>query len=286
MNKHLVKKIIGGIVAALIVVLIYFTYQHHINAPLKGYKIHLNDDEVYSFLQKEDIEKLFVEDRNIDIQKLSIKTINLEEMETVILSNPWVEKAEIYIDNTKHLNIAVVQRIPIARVFDINNSSYYLDSTLSIMPTIVGFSYPVVVFTDVPAIKNTQQQNDIYKNILTIAKFINNDTFWSKQVVQVSMIPKNKFVMATLLGNQKIIIGDTTALATKFSNLMAFYKQVNNTLGWDKYDELNLSFINQVVASPTLGWIPPRSADTIVQLPDVIDEKELLQTLPAQPTVE
>lgn len=283
MRKINTRIIIGSLIAVTIGVLIYFTYQYHIHAPLKGFRIHLNDDEVYAFLEKEDIERLFVEEKNIDIEKLSIKTADLKQLEAVVMTNPWIEKAELYIDNGRYLNVDIRQRIPVARIFDRSGNSYYLDSTGNVMPIVVGYSYPAVVFTDVPVEKSREQSSELQSRIIGIAKFINNDTFWSRQVVQVGMTDSRKFVMATLLGNQKVMIGDTADLDTKLANLFAFYRQVSNTLGWDKYEELDLSFVNQVVARPSLGWIAPRTTDTVVKVPDALDEKELLQTLPATP---
>lgn len=281
------KKIwITALMAVIITVLLVMTYQYHINAPLKGMKVHLNDEEVYSFLQKEDIERLFIHDKNVNVQLLTIKTADLESLETIAMAHPWVESAHMYIDNGRYLNIEVQQRIPIARLFDVQQGSYYLDSNSSVMPVVDGYSYPVVVFTNVPKTKNEKELNSIQEQILFLAKFINADTFWSKQIVQVNMASKAKFELATLLGNQKVIIGDTSALATKFSNLMTFYRQVSNPLGWDKYTEINVSYLNQVVASPSLGWVPPKPVDTAVRMPDELKETELINTLPERPMEE
>ena len=283
MRKINTKVLIGSLIAVVIGVLIYFTYQYHIHAPLKGFRIHLNDDEVYAFLEKEDIERLLVEEKKLDITALSIKTVDLKQLEAMVMTNPWIEKADLYVDNGRYLNVDVRQRIPVARIFDRSGNSYYLDSTGNIMPIVVGYSYPALVFTDVPAEKNRDKNSDLQATIIRMAKYIGNDTFWSKQVVQVGMTDRGKFVMATLLGNQKVTIGDTSGLDIKFANLFAFYRQVSNTLGWDKYEELDLSFINQIVARPSLGWVAPRTTDTVVKVPEVLDEKELLQTLPANP---
>lgn len=271
---------------AVIAVLLVLTYQYHIHAPLKGMKIHLNDEEVYSFLQKEDIERLFIHEKNIHVNQLSIETADLEQLESIALAHPWVATANMYIDNSRYLNIDVTQRIPIARVFDQAQKSYYIDSTNSIMPVVVGFSYPALVFTNIPNTKDSAKMQQYRAEIIQLAKLINADTFWSKQIVQIAYAGNGKYEMATLLGNQKIVLGDTQDVSIKLDNLMAFYKQVSNQLGWDKYKEINISFTNQVVASPSLGWVPPKPVDTVIKVPEELKVDELIQTLPERPMEE
>lgn len=283
MNKKVKHIVLSSLIAVVIAVLIFFTYQHHVNAPLRQLNIAINDDEVYSFLQQEDIRYLLVNNKNLNVELESIKTIDLKKYEGIVMSNPWVAKASLFIDNGRNLNVDIVQRIPIARIFDNKGNSYYLDSTLNMMPTEIGFSYPVVVFTNIPEETNPNKINELQTKISKIANYINKDTFWSKQIEQVNMDNNHQFSMATLLGNQRVILGDTSMLQTKFDNLFAFYKQVSNAIGWDKYEVLNLSFINQVVASPALGWVPPKNTDTVVNVPQEINETELLQTLPSKP---
>jgi cell division protein FtsQ len=283
MNSKSSKIWLAVLMSVSIVVLLVLAYQYHINAPLKGLKIHLNDEEVYSFLQKEDIERLFIDEKNIDITTLSIKNADLNALEQIVLSHPWVANANLYIDNGRNLNIDVTQRIPVARVYEKDHNTYYIDSTLSLMPAVVGYSYPVVVFTDVPSYKDTTRLNVLLNKIVYIANYVAKDTFWSKQIVQFSMDDKERFSFYTLLGDQKVFLGDTLNLDLKLNNLFAFYKQVSNEIGWDKYTDININYINQVVAYPSLGWIPPKPVDTVVVLPNNMKETELLESLPQRP---
>ncbi len=286
MNIKRSKIWLASLLVVVIISLLAVSYTYHINAPLKGVKIHLNDDEVYSYLQKDDINRLLIENKRIDITQMSIKNANLEALEQVALSHPWIAATSLYIDNGRYLNIEVVQRVPVARVYEEDGLNYYIDSTLNVMPPAVGYAYPVVVFTGVPAIKDTLSILAMQRKILYLANFIARDTFWSKQIVQVQMNEKHQFSFATLVGNQIVTIGDTSHLATKFENLYTFYKQVNNTIGWEKYTHINLSYTNQVVAYPSLGWVPPKPTDTLVVVPTVIEKDDLLESLPEQPMEE
>jgi cell division protein FtsQ len=76
--------------------------------------------------------------------------------------------------------------------------------------------------------------------------------------------PNQTFVMSTLFGDQKILFGDTADIENKLNNLLAFYKNISSKIGWDKYQTLDIRFKDQVVASPSVGWVPPKVADTAV----------------------
>ncbi len=52
-----------------------------------------------------------------------------------------------------------------------------------------------------------------------------------------------------MVGNQTIIFGNADSLESKFSKLSAFYKQVWAKSGFEKYEIINVSFANQVVAT-------------------------------------
>ena len=60
-----------------------------------------------------------------------------------------------------------------------------------------------------------------------------------------------------VLGQQRIIFGDTSRIKEKFSNLYSFYTNVLNRVGWDKYETLDVRFKGQVVAAPSLPYKGP-----------------------------
>ena len=50
-----------------------------------------------------------------------------------------------------------------------------------------------------------------------------------------------------LIGNMEIIIGQMNNLEDKFSRLLAFYKNIAPSQGWNKYSTVNLKYKNQIV---------------------------------------
>jgi cell division protein FtsQ len=94
--------------------------------------------------------------------------------------------------------------------------------------------------------------------IVKMVRSLQADKFWNAQVSQVIIDSVGSFEFVPVLGNQRIRFGDTTNTAEKLANLVVFYKNVLNRIGWDKYEVLDVRFNNQVVASPSLPYAGPK----------------------------
>jgi cell division protein FtsQ len=265
-KKISVKKVlrfgIGALLVAIfLVTLIAASYEQSHN-PIKGLEVHLNDENDFSFLQRKDIETLLLKNRHIDLARTSIDNLDLRQMEAIAKTNPWVAKADIYVDNRQVLQVNITQREPVARIFDVNGGSYYMDSILHTMPVSNGYSYPAPVFTNVPVLRNDSANNALRAKIGFLSNVIGTDSFWHAQITQIEVQPDQTFVLIPLFGNQRILLGDTSNTKGKLGHLFAFYKNVSAKIGWDKYETFDLRFKDQVVASPSIGWIPPKVTDT------------------------
>ena len=229
--------------------------------------IHLNDENEFSILQKEDIRNWLLSNRNIDLSNMTIGNLDIKKMERIAEANPWVANAEVYLDNQNTLNIDITQRSPIARVFDKSGSSFYLDTANVEMPIRYGYTFPTVIFTNVPTLKSEEEQLKMKAKMVYLGKVIGEDSFWNAQITQIEVQNDQTFVAVPLLGNQKIIIGDTNNIEEKLANLFAFYTKVSSKIGWNTYDTYDLRFKDQVVASPTLGKTPPKVDNKPLEIP-------------------
>jgi cell division protein FtsQ len=181
----------------------------------------------------------------------------VHQLESVLDANPWVADAQVYVDAQQKLHVWITQRVPVARLFEQNGNSYYLDQTLKAMPLSSKYSHYTTVVTNVPVLKDDSLSNVLKAQLVSLVKFIDKDSFWNAQVSQVIMTDDKKFELVPVLGNHRILFGDTTLMDDKFSNLFSFYKKVLNRIGWDKYETLDVRYAGQVVASPALEWKKP-----------------------------
>lgn len=261
-SKKVLRFSIGAVLVAIFMIALAAASHQQNNKAIKGLEVHLNDDHEFSFLQVKDIETLLLKNRNINLSQTAIAKLDLKLMEDVARTNPWVAKADIFVDNRQVLQVNITQREPVARLFDSNGGSFYMDSLLNTMPVSPGYAYPAPVFTNVPVLHQDSLQRNLYRKIAYLSEVIGRDSFWHAQITQVEVQPDQTFVLIPLFGNQRILIGDTAGIEEKLGHLFAFYKNVSGKIGWDKYETLDIRYKNQVVASPSIGWIPPKATDT------------------------
>lgn len=272
-SKKVLRFSIGVLLVAVFMVALVAASRQQNEKSIKGMEVHLNDENEFSFLQKKDIEGLLLRSRNINLSQTPIEKLDLRMMENIARTNPWVAKADVFVDNRQILQVNIVQREPVARIFDVNGGSYYMDSLLNVMPASPGYTYPAPVFTNVPALRNDSIKEVLYSKIAYLSEVIGLDTFWNAQITQVEVQPDQSFVLVPLFGNQRILIGDTANVRNKLNHLFAFYKNVSGKVGWDKYEVLDVRYKDQVIASPSIGWIPPKVSDTAAALYEGPDPK-------------
>lgn len=223
---------------------------------IKDFSINIKNEQ-FGFIDKAEVKERLLNDKDIDVKKISLGRLNIGKMEEIVATNPWVASAQVYIDNRKVVHVNLTQRVPVARLFDQAGNSYYLDNTLAAMPLSDRYIHYTTVVTNVPVLKNDSIGDALKAQIVKLVRHIERDSFWSAQVSQIILNDDRAFEIVPVLGNHKILIGDTSNLEEKFENLYAFYKKVMVRIGWDKYEVLDVRYKGQVVASPALPWKPP-----------------------------
>jgi cell division protein FtsQ len=224
---------------------------------LKKVAIHIKNSKKYHFIEQNEVYEKAITNLHVDVMNTPIGRLDLQSMEQVLKTDPWIADAQVYIDNDGVLNLFVTQRVPVARLFSKDAGSFYMDSSLSIMPLSSNYIFYTTVVTNVPQLRNDSISSSLKKQILCLVKMLQSDTFWNTQVSQIVIDSVGTFELVPVLGNQKIILGDTSRMKEKLDNLFTFYKNVLNRIGWDKYETLDLRYRNQVVASPSLPYKGP-----------------------------
>jgi len=261
-TKKVIRFTIGLVLVAIFMVALIAASVQQNNKHIKALDVRLNDENNYSFLQKKDIEQLLLTNRSINLKSTTLEQLDLKKMESIAKTNPWVAKADVFIDSRQVLQVNITQREPVCRIFDVRGSSYYMDSSLNIMPLSNGYAYPSPVFTNVPVWQNDSLNKSMRSKMAYLSQSIARDSFWNAQITQIEVSPEQHFIMNTLFGHQRILLGDTSKLQEKLKHLFAFYKDVSSKIGWDKYETLDVRYKGQVIASPSIGWVPPKVTDT------------------------
>ncbi|HMZ46099.1 MAG TPA: hypothetical protein PLU36_04795 [Chitinophagaceae bacterium] len=180
----------------------------------------------------------------------SISNINLRNIELLLEKNAWIKNAEVYFNNNNELIINIEEKEPVARIFTLQESSFYVDTLANQLPISDKYSARVPVFTAFPTDHQQLSMADslLMVDVIKLAKFIQADSFWNAQIAQVNILPNATFEIIPVLGNQIISLGNADELDKKFKRLLAFYKYAWLQNGINKYERLNVEFNNQVVA--------------------------------------
>ena len=210
-------------------------------------------------------------------QDVSLEGIDLHEIELALERNPWIASAEIFFDHAQVLHTVVLEREPVARVFTLQGSSFYIDSTGLRLPLSDSRTARLPVFTGFPSAKKQLSVPDslVLDDVRKIAVFVAADSFWNRQVSQANIKSNRTYELAMTIGNQLVAIGDAEDLDQKFYRLREFYQQVWPVAGFEKYERIDVQYQGQVVA--VKRGAPKPGADTAVAMQQVSAVAQRLQ---------
>jgi cell division protein FtsQ len=202
------------------------------------------------FIDKSDVLRIIRNFVGGNAQGRSIRTFNLAAIESHLEKEVWIKNAELFFDNNEVLRVSIDEREPVARVFTFSGNSFYVDSSLKVLPLSDKFSARLPVFTGFnhdPAFLS-KADSSLLASIKEISMTLQADSFLMAMIEQVDITPQRSFEMIPKIGNQLIVFGEADDVAEKFKKLKMFYKAVITHTGWSKYSMINLQYKNQVVA--------------------------------------
>lgn len=237
----------------------------------KGIVVKLSGDDENFFIEEKDIKALIVKNKDLNPVGKPVSSINIGTLEKVVAQDPWVKQADLFIDNNRVLNIKVVQREPVARVFTTTGNSFYLDAQRDRIPVSERYTARVPVFTGFPtdALQLQTADSALTAGIVDFSTYVLNDPFWMAQVEQVNINGERKFEITPKLGDHIIDFGEGTDVEKKFTKLLAFYKEGLSRVGWNNYTRINVAFENEVVCTRKDGTPPPKPTPPHIDSVDV-----------------
>lgn len=244
--------LVGGCIAAIL-----SASKVQEKGTLNSITVHLTNENKYLFVDKVEVEKNIRQQFSLTNHQTILNHINLTGIEQLLYNNPWIQKAQTFLDNQRNMHVYITQYTPAARVFFDNGESYYITRSLKLLPLSSRYTYYTNVITNVPWSNNDSVNTAIRAQAVALMHIIERDTFWNTQIEQVSMTPDLTFELYPVLGTHKILFGDTTDAKIKLENLLGFYKNILNKIGWSHYQTLDVRYANQIVAAPELAWKKP-----------------------------
>jgi cell division protein FtsQ len=213
-----------------------------------GVKIEISGAEKHMFIDEKDVMDMLNTGGSVEGSRLSM--LQLRNLETMVEKNPWVKNAEMFVDNQQVLQVRIEERQPVARVFTMNGTSFYVDSGALRLPLSEKISARVPAFTGFPSDKPILARPDsaLLLDVVRIGEFILADSFWMAQVAQVDISPQAHFELIPVIGDHTVDLGNAEDIEQKFDRLFTFYKKAWLQNGISTYEKLDLKYNNQVVA--------------------------------------
>ena len=248
----------GGLFA-----LLGFTAIEHNNEVCKKYIIRVDYGKADVLVTEGDIYTVVKATGNL-LKGQHLGSIDFERIEREIKRQSYVADAEAYMTLDGVVEIDVVQRQPILRIFNEKGESFYLDGLGNLMPLNPAFSARVLVatgsimepfskkvcyLTDSVRKKDSMEYHSVMNNLYKLSAFITKDKFLKAQIEQIYVDPNGEFELIPRVGTHIILMGRADNLEDKFERLFVFYRMGLSKTGWSRYNIINIKFKNQVVCS-------------------------------------
>jgi cell division protein FtsQ len=259
--KKVLNTIIWTGLIAYIFIALGFTADKRSEVLCRELRVIIADSSSAQFFDKRDVERILKSGHRKKIRGTHISELNTRELEALFSKNPYIKKIEVYTTVDGVLCIRVRQRTPVIHVIASNGAGYYLDKDGYILPASRKYTPYLLVangsFFVGDQFKRSECLDSIpdkkfYKpwfEVLELADFINGNSFWSSQIVQLYLNSKQDFEIIPRVGAHQIILGRAEGYETKFSNLEILYEEGLKKEGWNNYQKIDLRFKNQVICT-------------------------------------
>lgn len=229
----------------LVGVIVYFGFafadftQHGDSTICKQVNFTIADSSHAGFITREEADHLLQISGQYPVGK-EMDQIDGIAIQKALKKNSFIDSVSCYKSPNGVYNVLISQRLPLLRVKADNGDDYYIDSKGHVMNP-QGYSADLIVATG--SITNQYASKELVK----LGRFLRDDDFWNNQIEQIYVTPQHRIKMVPRVGSHIIAFGTTDSISQKFRNLYTFYEKVLPQVGWNKYAEISVEHLSQIV---------------------------------------
>lgn len=194
-------------------------------------------DETPPFITLQAVNKMLIVNHD-SVKNIAKEKVVLKEMESRLLANDMIRDAQVFVTVDGVLGAKIEQRVPLARVAAQNH--YYIDADGKKMPLSNVYTARVPLVTG--------NVENMYDEIITLLKDINNDLFMKSSVIGIHVEDKENIELRLRNNDFKVLFGSILNPERKFMNLKAFYQKAKRDTLLSAYKAIDLRYGSQVVA--------------------------------------
>ena len=235
--------------AALFVVVLTSAIQKQNQLTCKNLQVKIDYDSGLAFLNESEIKERinFLSGENIIGKQLA--RVDFRTLEKEIEKNPFVDNAEIFVDQQQNIIVDVIQKRPILRILNSDGVGYYISEKNERIPLCDKFtSHLAVAIGNVEMHQNAKRDSTVQTALYKLIQYVQKDTFLNALVVQIEVKENGEMNVIPKVTGHIIRFGNAEEnMQEKFDRLKIFYKEGMAKVGWGKYKAIDLRYMNQVV---------------------------------------
>ncbi|MBL0308245.1 MAG: hypothetical protein IPP77_00645 [Bacteroidetes bacterium] len=252
--KFILKRllVITGVLSAavLFVVVLTSAIKKQDELVCKNIQVKIDYDSGISFLNEREIKDRinYLSGGNIIGKPLS--AVDFRVLEVEMEKNPFVDKAEVYLNQSQEVLVEVNQKRPILRVINNDGVSYYLSEKNERIPLSDNFTpHVAVALGSVETHENMKRDSIVQIALYSLIQQIRKDEFLNAMIDQLIVKETGEIDLIPKSDSHLIHFGlvQENEIAEKLERLKIFYKEGLNKVGWTNYKSIDLRYKNQVV---------------------------------------
>jgi cell division protein FtsQ len=263
-GRRIFINVLAGLAGAAIITLIVFSGNKQ-NAEV-CWKVEVEiqkDAEGNSFISEREILSA-IQSKNDSLVGKKVVNIPIQKIHSTISKNACVKEAQVYTTVDGRLKIKIDQRTPIARAFNNDGTSFYIDKDGFVFPVTGSNALKLPVFVgniqekmiSESVVEKRKDEKWAFHSMLDdmyyLTMHLRTDEFLMAQVDHVFIDASRNVQIVPRVGDHRIYVGAVKDLNKKFKKLKKFYASALETQDLNAFSSIHLEYEGQVVCEKKL----------------------------------
>lgn len=250
-----------AVIAVIILVLLKIASDNFRSRKISQITIDIDAKGGPALVTEEEVMEL-ISQGDDSLTKREVGDVDLEWIENIVRTNPYVGKVDAFINMDASLTVHVEQSVPVVRVFNKKGETWLMDDQGRMLPINRGATPGLLIATGeisdrfAPSVKyplpdsvgwREARSLPVMQKVYMVANAIHEDSVLNRLISMVYISDSTHIELIPVIGEQIIILGDVDGLSQKLLNLRYFYSVGYHDIDVGKYSAFDIRFENQVV---------------------------------------